>query len=216
MAHDADSRETNLGSQWWQFMSSIPAFENPLLDQTGAKCLVGQRGDIWFLGGLMGVTPEGEVAQGGGVVTRNCSIPQGKKLFFPVINSVVFDSPDICGQGSDSFSYEDMREQVSNQTDAAIDMKVTLDGREVRNLKRFRPQPIDISLPENSAWDALCRAFDLGGVPAGIYAGTQDGYYLTLNPLPVGQHQLKIHGALKPPNEFTLDIVYNLNVVAVP
>jgi hypothetical protein len=211
----AEVHATNLGSQWWQFMSSIPASENPMFDDSGAKCVVGQRGDVWFLGGLMGVTLDGQ-AQGGGVVTRECVIPEGKKLFFPIINNVVFDSPNICGQDNNSLSYEDMVAMVKDATDAATDMKVTLDGRTVRNISRIHSQPIDISLPDNNAWDKLCNFYELGGVPAGIYPGTQDGYYVTLNPLSVGeQHRLTIHGALKSPNTFSLDIVYILTVVPV-
>jgi hypothetical protein len=210
-----EKHETNLGSQWWQFVSSIPAKENPLFDYSGAKCVVGQRGDIWFLGGLMGVTLNGE-AQGGGVVTRSCSIPQGKTLFFPIINNVLFDTPNICGQDNNSLTYEDMVTSLQDQTDQATDMNVTLDGRVIDKIKRIGPQSIDISLPKNNAWDTLCKAYELGGVPAGIYPGAQDGYYVTLRPLSVGNHKLTIHGALAPPNTFSLDIVYNLNVVAVP
>src|SRR5437764_1352063 len=61
---------------WWQFVSSIPATDNPLLDQTGADCTVGQSGSVWF---LVGVSTSGRV-------TRTCTIPSGKILFFPVVN----------------------------------------------------------------------------------------------------------------------------------
>src|SRR3954468_7173100 len=37
---------------WWQYVSSIPASDNPLLDQTGADCSVGQSGSVWFLVGV--------------------------------------------------------------------------------------------------------------------------------------------------------------------
>jgi hypothetical protein len=74
------------------------------------------------------------------IVTRNCSIPDGKKLFFPIINNVIFDTPNICGQDNNNLSYEDMVASVKEQTDAATGMKVTLDGREVRNIKRIRPR----------------------------------------------------------------------------
>src|SRR5262245_20854043 len=67
-------------AEWWQFVLSIPASENPLLDDTGQKCAVGQRGPVWF---LVGTT--------GGPVTRACSLPEGKALFFPVLNLVDFN-----------------------------------------------------------------------------------------------------------------------------
>src|SRR6266404_1942081 len=40
-----------LTGEWWQWALSIPASQNPLLDTTGDKCMVGQRGPIWFLAG---------------------------------------------------------------------------------------------------------------------------------------------------------------------
>jgi hypothetical protein len=85
----------NLTAKWWQWALSIPVFENPLLDQTGEKCMVGQRGPVWFLVGNFG----------GGDTTRSCSIPEGKRLFFPVINSVNIDTPNVrAGPGEDSCS----------------------------------------------------------------------------------------------------------------
>ena len=78
-----------LSGEWWQWVLSIPASVNPLLDTTGEDCMVGQRGTNWFLAGTFF----------GGPVTRACDIPQGATLFFPVINSVGFDTPGQCGQG---------------------------------------------------------------------------------------------------------------------
>ena len=40
-------KQLSAASLQWQL--SIPASENPILDNTGAKCLVGQRGSVWFL-----------------------------------------------------------------------------------------------------------------------------------------------------------------------
>src|SRR5258706_16430044 len=50
-------------AEWWQFILSLPAAANPLLD-TGAQCAVGQRGPVWFLAGSLGE-----------VVTRTCTVP---------------------------------------------------------------------------------------------------------------------------------------------
>jgi hypothetical protein len=33
-----------LTGQWWQWAYSIPASQNPLADDTGDRCLIGQRG----------------------------------------------------------------------------------------------------------------------------------------------------------------------------
>src|SRR5262245_34860597 len=86
-----------LSAQWWQWALSIPTDVNPQTDGTGEDCMVGQRGEIWFLAGILG----------GGTVTRTCSVPAGKSLFFPLVNSVNFDSPNVCGQGPENIPTED-------------------------------------------------------------------------------------------------------------
>src|SRR6267378_5783893 len=65
-----------LSTEWWQWALSIPTSVNPLLDATGGKGVVGQRGSVWFLAGVFG----------GGTATRDCQVPDEKRLFFPVIN----------------------------------------------------------------------------------------------------------------------------------
>jgi hypothetical protein len=76
-----------LSAEWQQWVLSIPTPVNPLLDTTGAHCMVGQRGAVWFLTGT----------SFGGSVTRVCDVPEGKPLFFPVVNSVNINSPNVCG-----------------------------------------------------------------------------------------------------------------------
>src|SRR5215813_2675062 len=77
--------QAELSAEWWQWALSIPTSVNPLTDTTGADCMVGQRGAAWFLAGVFFT---------GGTVTRTCSIPQGTRLFFPVINFVTVNSPN--------------------------------------------------------------------------------------------------------------------------
>jgi hypothetical protein len=43
----ADSQSfEQLSAEWWQWALSIPTSENPGLDGTGEKCVVGQRGTV--------------------------------------------------------------------------------------------------------------------------------------------------------------------------
>lgn len=203
------------GAQWWQFMSSLPASDNPLFDATGEKCSIGQRGDVWFIGGVMGAySPDGKTfLGGGGTATRNCTVPKGKTLFFPVINSAQFDTPNICGQDSNHLTYDDLVGINKPFVDAAHDMVVTLNGRRISGLKRIASAPFEVTLPEANMWDQLCNFYGLGPNPAGIYAPAyQDGYYMTV-PLPrSGNYILRIRGASGP---FSLDVTYNLDVVPV-
>jgi hypothetical protein len=67
-------------AKWWQWALQIPAGSNPLLDQTGANCGQGQKGPVWFLAGTFYPINY--------PVTRNCNIPRGKSIFFPIANYV--------------------------------------------------------------------------------------------------------------------------------
>src|SRR5260370_28636548 len=97
---DADAESfKKLSAEWWQWALSIPTSVNPQVDPSGDNAVVGQRGSIWFLAGVFG----------GGTATRTCSVPQGTTLFFPVINQINFNTPNVCGQGPENLSVSDMR-----------------------------------------------------------------------------------------------------------
>jgi hypothetical protein len=165
-----------LSAEWWQWVLSIPASVNPLIDPTGGNCMVGQRGTTWFLAGVFG----------GGVAVRDCDVPEGTTLFFPVINSINFDTPGQCGQVDPVpvSVYRDASEQFVN---GATNVFVTLDGEPVDPLHRTASPVFAVAVPTDHLFVALCP------LPAGIYSPAVDaGIYARLNPLPVGAHTLHI------------------------
>jgi len=201
----ADSQSfKQLSAEWWQWSLSFPASESPQLDITGERCVVGQRGSVWFL-----------VGNFGGTTTRTCAVPEGKVLFFPVINTVNIDTPNVCGQGPDRVPVEDLRAFSAASIDGAANLSVEVDGEPIGNLHRVRSKVFEVALPEENVFDAPCIAAGLGEVPAGIYSpAVDDGFYVSLGPLGVGNHTLHIH-AENPSASFTLDVTYNLTVVPV-
>src|SRR5947209_20498630 len=68
---------SELSAEWWQWLLGIPANMNPNLDTTGEFCDVDQSGPVWFLAGAFG-----------GKFERACTLPAGKRLFFPVLNNI--------------------------------------------------------------------------------------------------------------------------------
>ena len=86
---------------------------------------------MWFLAGVFG---------GGPAVTRTCSVPEGTALFFPVINSVNFNAPEVCGQGSDNISVEDLRATSAAFVDVATNLSVTVDKVAIKNLRRVKSE----------------------------------------------------------------------------
>ena len=129
---------SNLSAQWWQWAISIPPSHNPLLDTTGEKCMVGQRGPIWFLAGVFG---------GSAAVTRNCTVPDNVSLFFPVANSVNFNSPNICGDGPEDQSVAQLRARSARFIDGSIKLLVEVDGNRVKHLRRVQSKVFALTLP---------------------------------------------------------------------
>lgn len=188
-----------LSSEWWQWVLSSPVSASPLADATGANCMVGQRGTNWFLAGSFGET-----------VTRSCDIPEGATLFFPVVNSINFDTPGQCFQGPDPIPASVYRAFAAAFVNGATNLSVTLDGRPVGPMHRTVSPVFEVALPVDNVFVAPC-----GGLDAGIYSpAVDDGFYVRLKPLPVGLHTLHIHAEV-PAASFVLDVTYNLEVVPV-
>ena len=82
---------SELTGEWWRWAYSIPTGQNPQLDQTGQYCMVGNAAvfgfwqEFWWRG-----RDDPRVL-----------VPEGKALFFPVINSFWNNTPSTnsdCGQ----------------------------------------------------------------------------------------------------------------------
>src|SRR2546428_11470099 len=63
---------------YWHWAISIPAHDNPFLDDTGAHCGAGQSGPVWFLAYVINPV---------GTLQRQCTVPAGKALFVPVFGA---------------------------------------------------------------------------------------------------------------------------------
>lgn len=193
----------NLAAEWWQWAFSIPPSENPLIDPTGDNCVVGQRGAIWFLAGSLDGSP----------VTRSCSVPAGKAVFFPIANGAFFDSPNLCGQGPEHLTVAEMRDALAGFIAGLTGVSAELDGVPVAQVHRVRSRVFEVALPEENIFDAPCA--DSGGFPAGIFSpAVDDGYYVLLPPLAAGHHTLRFQ-AEHPEAGFAVDTTYDLTVVPV-
>ena len=177
-------------AEWWQFILSLPAAVNPLLD-TGEQCAVGQHGPVWFLAGSLGE-----------VVTRTCTVPSGKALFVPVLNLV-----DINGTTQTA---RELRAEIAPCMDAVAGLSLEVDGQRVRNLAEdfhIRSAVFDITVPPG------------GLLPPGTYSPVvDDGFYVMLKPLSVGSHTIHLSGASEGcpiQGPFSVDVFYHLNIVPV-
>ena len=136
-SRDSKDSLSELTGQWWQWALAPPVPSNPIADTLGTNCMVGQRGTVWFLGGTTT----------GGVIRRRCSVPQGVTLFFPVINSIYFDTPNICGQGP-SLSVRELRAGAAPFIDAVTVAVATFDNKPIKLTRRIRSEPFVTVLPD--------------------------------------------------------------------
>lgn len=193
-----------LTAQWWQWALSIPTDQNPQLDSTGQYCMVGQRGELWFLAGTFN----------GDTVTRACSVPEGTTLFFPIVNAINVNSPNVCGSPPGNEPVKDLRSSSKTTIDGATDLSIQVDGRPANKLmQRVQSQVFAVALPTDNLFDAPCGG--PGTVPPDVYSpSVDDGYYVTLGPLKRGPHTIHFQ-AVAGPGGANEDITYKLTVVPV-
>ena len=202
------------GALWWRWALSIPIAENPVADTTGEFAATGQRGPVWFLAGTFG-----------GSATRTVTVPAGKALFFPIINSQW--TTTCIGEPR---TIEGIRPLVAPQIDTATGLAAEIDGVSVQNLDLYRAESplfctslaiIGIYTPEDLA--ATCPPGESNpdctdlpnpkehfGPKDGFGPSMADGVWLMLAPLKQGQHT--IHFMATGTGGFSLDVTYNLTV----
>jgi hypothetical protein len=203
--------------QWsaaqWQWLYSLPANHNPLFDT--ADVSTGQTGDVWFLGGTYTTTATNGAVLG--TASRNCTIPEGKALFFPII-----DAESSIAEGSGT-NFGELFASSQALIDHVSGLSCTVDGEAVQNIVHYRAQSPEFTwgpLPSNNVLAVSSGNF--GTFTNGLTSpSVADGYYMMLRPLADGSHTIHFTGAINlsvangDPFDFTfqLDIIYNLTVV---
>jgi hypothetical protein len=187
------------GAAWWQYVYSIPAANNPLFDETGANCAVGQaQSKVFFLVGVINVT---------GTATRNCTVPAGAMLFFPILN---YENDNFCPPINPPLSVAELQAGAKQVEDSVTALETDVDGVHLSNLFSYRaasPGAFSINFPDNN----LFQFFGCN-IPKGTYSPfVADGYWLMLAPLSAGKHTVHFSGSQP---GFSLDITYHLTVAA--
>jgi hypothetical protein len=192
-------------ARWWQFVYQFPIHNppytgpiyNPLFDETGSQCTLGQAGRVWYMVGVFNES---------GSATRSCTVPSNVALFFPILNTE-WDNNCI----DPPLTVEQLRQIAAEGIDLTTELHASFDGAPLtKDLFGFRAtSPVfTYVLPPD---DNIAQLFgcDVSGVTDPAVA---DGYYLMMAPLTPGQHTLNFGGTLGDPINFSLDITYNLTV----
>jgi hypothetical protein len=182
---------SNWGAIWWQWAVGTPAPQNPVLDTTGANCLVAQP--------VPGTTLLAGTFDGSSVL-RNCTVPIGSGFLIPILNDAFFaqqtDPPD---QRTEDF----VRAQVTC-VENSPSLSLTVDGVAIPNPKALLEKStlFSVNLPPNNVF----------GVPPQLLSPAADeGYYAYVEPLSAGSHSIHIT-ASSTACGITQNTTYSLNV----
>jgi hypothetical protein len=177
-------------ARWWQWTVSLPQDQNPSFDETGcANGANGQLGPVWFLTGVINVS---------GTVTRDCTVPAGKALFFPVINTECSTL-----EGAPFHGDNEAELRTCAKSFQLGDLFAVIDGVAVQDLDRY--------LVESPLFTFTVPPNNVLGVPAGTGQSVSHGVHLMLAPLSAGTHTIRFGGTYTD-FSFSLDITYHLTV----
>ena len=154
-------------------------------------------GPVWFVAGAFG-----------GEITRECTVPRGKALFVPLLNTTFGAAVSDCEPTKPGVRCDvtQLRAMAAVAMDA-VSIKASLDSVPLLNLQQYRAQsPVfSVTLPEDN----------ILGIPAGTYEPmVSDGYWLMLRPLTPGAHTLQWHGRITGGvfAGFEVQVTYSLTV----
>ncbi len=189
------------GAQWWRWAYSFPADQFPPLQSGELDCGLGQSGSVWFLAGTVGQGP----------VTRSCTIPTGKALFFPIITYLNdYPCPDPNFQPPPGETLEEfLTEGARAIIDLVTQLEVVVDGQHLNDLFSYRTTSRLFTFTA----DPSLVAFDPCVTGTEQY-GVTDGYWILLRPLPPGQHTVFFRAVIDfgGGNTFEVQVTYNLTI----
>lgn len=178
-------------SKWWQWFLSIPSETHPSTDADGRYCAIKQGGPVWYLAGSFG---ERQV--------RNCTVPAGKAILFPVLTSEC-----SYAENTDLKSPQDLRNCATEEHEKYISrsQNVKVDGKQI-NVDDFRVQ--------SPLFNFTFSPNNLFGAPPGPTQGLSDGWFIMLEPLNPGKHLVEFSGEVSkpPPGGFSTAATYNIDV----
>lgn len=103
---------------------------------------------------------------------------------------------------------EDLRKCATAGDEYGV-VEATVDGVKLKDLESYRTQSgyFNITNAENNIYDS----------PAGTYRAFADGYFVFLEPLPAGKHDVNLKASvlnpIEPSYNYNADYTYHLNIL---
>ena len=169
--------QIDYAERWWQWLMRLPDGVRAFQDPSGAQCGMNQSGQVWFLAGTEGTAK----------VKRQCDLPGGRFIFFPVIAMIRSSAP---GKVLDC---RRARAQVHGNNDHLAEASVEIDSVMVANVLTHR-------IRSTRCFDAYAKAGYMEHSEDYLPAATE-GYWLMLSPLSPGPHRLVVHARYDNPGK---------------
>ena len=190
-----------LTADWWKWVMAIPSEINPLLDKTGEDCGVNQQGPVWYLVGTPGETKIGNLTTGD--AERDCVIPEGKKILFPIINVQCLELNDQIFGPQLEEKLRQCAEDIINEVDI---LEASIDGKNITNFEKFRVQSplFTITIPEDNAFGYT----NFTNIPQKTIS---DGYWVEVKGLDPGEHTIEFTGGATA-FDFVTHVLYHITI----
>jgi len=178
--------------RYWQWSQAFPATANPANGTAPPESA--QSGPVWFLASA----PFSPIP--GAATTRNITIPAGTSLFAPALS--FFDNNEGV---IPPLSEEELLAEANGIWDAlAIRTECFIDGVPVKGLED----------PQETAYRVETGLFLVTFADGSTIDEVAVGAFLMIKPLKVGQHTVRLVGAIEPAPGFVLtkDVTYTITV----
>jgi len=183
---------------WWKYVISFNRAQCPL---NPFQSLVGTSGQIGPVHCLVGSK--------NGVATRNIETTPTKALLVPVINTIkTYPNADTSFKPAPGQTVEQfLKISADKLMDQATNLSVKLDGKAIAitDANRFATNVFSITGNKD-----LGNYLELG-ITGKQQSAVSDGYFVTIDKLPVGDHELIVHAEI-PQKGIKTDVTYTISV----
>ena len=179
-------------NSWWNWMVGQPKDTNPTYDIDGKSANNCQTyDDVYFLCGTTTTK----------TVVRNCRIPDGKSILFPVIcfERSLIEDPDIHNpRNLLALATEDLN--VYNASKVSAD--INNDKFSVGNgIIRIRSPFFGITLPKNNVWNTEEDGFTIAAA---------DGYWIFVSDLDPGTYKIRVSAVPSKSDNLNINTTYDI------